>query len=444
MSPSTRSGPVRPDAVTVALCVAAIAIPVATAIVHRSKESPTIPAVQRPATATPPPSQLDWRPAALPGTHDWRPRVTNVNPVDLDHDQQMDLLVCDAVHQAVWWHRQTGPGQFERRRLTPADGLAAPCHTELTDLDQDGDTDIVVAVLRSVWPTDRRVGQVVWLENDGQENFTTHVLLDDVRRVADVQPADLDADGDPDLVVAEFGYLHGAVLWLENLGQGRFVDHRLLTRAGATHVPVADYDNDGDLDVAAVVSQDNEEVWVFENRGGGVLTPHRVWATANFDLGCAGMMRADLDQDGDADLVLSAGDNMEFVYPCAQPWHGCYWLENLGGLQFREHCAARLPGCYASAVSDLDGDGAPDIVCGSMFSDQRAGAPVSLVWLRNEGGGQFSPRAIAETPTRICSVGCGDFDGDARPDIVAASLQIFEPFDDSAGVTVWYSGASAP
>lgn len=48
-------------------------------------------------------------------------------------------------------------------------------------------------------------GQVVWLENCGQE-FVTYILLDHLRRVSYVQAADLNDDGCPDLAVAVYGY----------------------------------------------------------------------------------------------------------------------------------------------------------------------------------------------------------------------------------------------
>ena len=112
------------------------------------------------------------------------------------------------------------------------------------------------------------VGQVVWLEKT-DDGYRRHLLLDGVRRVADTQAGDLDGDGDIDLAVAVFGYARGEVLWLENDGEQSFLKHTLLKAPGAIHVPLADFDDDGDLDIVAVVSQDEEEIWGFENLGSG-------------------------------------------------------------------------------------------------------------------------------------------------------------------------------
>ena len=171
-------------------------------------------------------TQSESRPRSL-----HRPTITNVQIVDFDRDGLPDVLACDAQLNRVIWYRQAARGQWEEHVLGDRE-LPAPCHATVVDLDGDGDLDIVVAVLGSVWPTNDRVGAVAWLENNGAYGFTTHIILDDLRRVADVQAGDLNGDGKPDLVVAEFGYSNGRVLWLENRGGGRFLDHELLTAPG--------------------------------------------------------------------------------------------------------------------------------------------------------------------------------------------------------------------
>src|SRR5437762_10786230 len=199
---------------------------------------------------------------AFLGDHTTATRIANVQILDFDGDGKNDILVCDSARNAVILYRQNPTGTFEERVLGA--GLKCPAHATVVDLDKDGDLDVVVAVLGSIFPWDELVGRVVLLENEG-DHFTQHVLLDDVRRVADVEAGDLDGDGDIDLAVAVFGYARGEVLWLENRGGNRFRDHRLFVGPGTIHVPLADFDGDGDLDIAAVVSQDQEEVWAFEN-----------------------------------------------------------------------------------------------------------------------------------------------------------------------------------
>jgi hypothetical protein len=389
-------------------------------------------------------SGLPLSPQALGTAGTPHSKITNVRIVDLDRDGLPDILVCDAQRARVLWYRQGPPGTWNERVLGDAD-LPAPCHTSIADLNGDGHPDIVVAVLGSVWPTDERVGRVAALINDGRQNFTTKILADDLRRVADVQAGDLDGDGDIDLVVAEFGYDRGSIRWLENRGKLRFRERLIYAVPGTIHVPLLDLDSDGDLDIVALVSQEDEEVVAFENLGKGEFAPRReLFSTPNFDLGTSGLFVADLNQDGRPDLLLTAGDNLEVEYPAPQPWHGCIWLVNEGHGKFTPKRIATVGGVYAAAAGDLDGDGDIDVVLACMFNDWRRMGSAGLVWLENDGKQNFTTWQIADRPTHLATVASGDLNGDGRADIVGGCLPLMEPFDRAGRLTVWLSPGRKP
>jgi hypothetical protein len=368
---------------------------------------------------------------------DGNAQITNVQIVDFDKDGKQDIIVCDALRGQILLYRQTQPGVWDEKIL--ADKLIAPAHATIVDLDHDDDNDVIVSVLGDLFPSDKHVGKVVWLEQT-DKGFQAHVLLDDVRRVADVQVGDLDNDGDWDLAVAVFGYSVGEILWLENQGDGAFRDHRIHSAPGTIHVPLADYDGDGDLDIAAIVTQEEEEVWIFENQGKGKFQSRRIFYTVNFDVGGAGLVQADLDNDGDPDLLLAMGDNLEYQYTASQPYHGCVWLENMGDWTFRPHRIAEFGGTYAVAVGDLDADKDRDVVLVSMVNDRSNRRNASIVWLENNGKQDFQIHQVDQRPTHLTTVACGDLNGDGRDDIVAGVLKVMLAYKDNEGrVVAWIS-----
>lgn len=362
--------------------------------------------------------------------------ITNVQVVDLEGDGVNEILACDAgENRIVVCRRDEQSWSVE----TLAEDLLAPAHAELVDLDGDADRDLVVSLLGNIQPDDGAVGQVVWLERT-KTGFRRHLLLDGVRRVADARSGDLDGDGDQDLVVAVFGYARGEVLWLENDGQQSFTSHRLLNAPGAIHVPLADFDGDGDLDIVTVVSQDEEEVWGFENLGEGQGTARfrarRLWFTHNHDLGSAGLIPTDFDRDGDLDLLLPTGDNFEYRYTYPQPYHGCLLIRNDGDWTWTVEPLADLGGTYAAAVGEMG------IVLVSMFNAWHHHDAASVVLVpppaRGARTGVRRPsRVISTRPSHLATVDCGDLDGDGRDDIVVGSLHVSPPFNRSTALAVF-------
>lgn len=363
------------------------------------------------------------------------PWITHLTIADLDKKGRPVIIVCDARANQVSCIRRLPTGEYVETPL--GQPIAGPVHAAVVDIDGDDDLDILVASMGIVIPSDARTGAVVLLENDGAGHFTNRVLLDKTYRVTDVEVADLDGDGDLDLVVGQFGYFEGQVQWRENQGDGKYASHVLLDLAGTIHTPIADLDGDKKPDIAALVSQDWEEVHAFFNQGQGKFAVRILYGSTNKDYGSSGLTVADLDRDGDMDIIYTNGDGFDYSTPGARPWHGVQWLENDGHGKFTFHRVGSLPGAYSPLVIDLDGDGDLDIVATSGFNDWNKPDAVALAWFENDGGMKFARRDLAREPTHQITVTGADLDGDGDVELVSGGFCFYPPFDRSARVTLW-------
>lgn len=364
------------------------------------------------------------------------PWVAHIDAVDLDQDGRLDIIGCGAREGEVFWLRQTANGQFTE--ITLATEMKGPVHVEAVDMDHDGDLDLLVASMSVIFPNNDHIGFVYILENNGNEEFIRRTILENVMRVSDVRAGDFNGDGEMDLVVGHFGYDQGEIQWLERTGKWSFEAHNLLSLSGTIHVCVADYDGDGDEDVAAQVSQQWEEIYLFLNDGMGNFSGEVIFGSTNEDFASSGMTLGDLNQDGRPDLLFTNGDGFgPTPVPGARPWHGVHWLENKGEGKFDYRRIGDLPGAYSPIQCDLDRDGNMDVVAASCFNDWFSPKHESLVWFRNEGDYTFSKRILAYQPTHLLTLDVADFSGSGEPWIVSGAFHAWPPYEEMTRILMW-------
>jgi hypothetical protein len=363
------------------------------------------------------------------------PRIASVTIVDLDQDGLQDILVCDMQANRIGWIRQSPANVYTEKWLGPV--LPAPARVDACDLDGDGDLDIAVAVMGQVFPSNDKIGSVVILENKGRDEYVARTILSRVARVTDVRAADFDGDGDLDLVVGQFGYDDGETRWLENLGNWQFRSHLLQRLSGVIHTIPEDIDQDGDMDFVSLVSQEWEEVYLFENDGRGNFKPHLLWGSANADYGSSGIRLVDMNRDGLMDILYTNGDAFDYLPPRPRPWHSVQWLENRGSLRFEHRPIGKFEGASGAVAADVDNDGDLDVVAVSCYNFWEEPGSQSIIMFENDGQMRFVQRDIAHLPTHLIAVETADLDGDGRPDFVTGKMNVYPPFSAEGRVVLW-------
>lgn len=206
-------------------------------------------------------------------------RVACAEPADLDGDKDLDLTVCEfgAQDGSVMWLERTASGAFNRHELRREAGAI---HAYPFDADGDGDLDIAVAL-------SQKAQQVLLYRNSGGGQFAEEPLFtakDERFGLTGIELSDLDRDGDSDVLIAAgdyfdktFDFAQHGLSWLQNDGAGHFTRHEIIQTVGAYAVRTLDMDGDCDNDlvlaklivpelVPAENKQDPGLVWL-ENDG---------------------------------------------------------------------------------------------------------------------------------------------------------------------------------
>ena len=265
---------------------------------------------------------------------------------------------------------------------------------------------------------------------DGSDFGPQQLLSSTALAATGVTAVDLDGDGDNDVLSAS----ESAVAWFENLdGLGGFSSHTFIADGadifGEVTVFAADLDGDGDVDVLSS-SQDDDEINWFENLGGALFGAPQLIHKAN---GASFVTAADIDGDGDQDVLAAAAWDDEVT------WHE---NDGSGGFGPPQTLSTTAPSVTSIGVGDLDGDGDLDALTAARLDQQ-------VAWHANTDGlGTFGAEQVIgafgyePAPPRVA-----DFDGDGDQDVLASWLTGWGGWfknSDGAGafatVTVGYDG----
>lgn len=280
---------------------------------------------------------------------------------DIDGDNDQDLLITGdtgTVNNGTLFSKlytNNGSGQFTEVVGTPFEP-AFYSSVAFADVDGDNDLDLFLSGRDSL-----NFGSIATLyTNDGLGNFTevmgTNLVECDFGAIAF---ADVDGDNDPDLLITGEGYTEHVAKLYTNNGSGVFTEAMGTPFTGVSNsfVGFADMDGDNDLDVLISGSDANGTglTKLYTNDGTGVFTEVTGTPFASVQPGEDGIGIADVDGDGDLDVLVTGAFGFFMYTTKLYTNDGTGVFTEASGTSFE-------PLAGAIAFADIDGDSDQDFL----------------------------------------------------------------------------------
>ncbi len=340
--------------------------------------------------------------------------VKSVIAADLDGDGDNDIIgiASGSTDEIAWWKNTDGNGTFGPRIIIDTQ-FDDPVSLYAADLDNDNDTDLVVA----------GGNMVVWFENNGTGSFGAGNLVDSAFKGANsIFTADFDGDGFKDILGARtwdpwWGDLnYGTISWWKI--KSEWYRNTLDNEFSASSFVIS-YDLDGDGDMDVIGSAENDGIAWWENKGNDYYLKNTICSDCEYTYS---LYAVDVDSDGDMD-ILSA---LEI--------DGILWIENSdmvdgndadtdpdpgtgNGTMWKEHLIYDLGGDCSVFAADMNGDHIIDVLGAAYGSGQ-------LGWWENDN---TYPDDGTVWNSHLWNIGTANWitsayiDNDNYPDLVAAS-----------------------
>ncbi|WP_160711732.1 FG-GAP repeat domain-containing protein [Chitinophaga solisilvae] len=337
----------------------------------------------------------------LPGERAANISCIRINPV------QRELYAADAVNHLCWYVNAEGIATHARRT-----GDAV-----ITDMQVSGRQVLETVIGTSLNLTTAKNGAVQYRQLYDDKPGTT--VLQQLYRPVQTLSADLDADGIPELLTAEFGVDEGKLSIHAKANRNGYTENVIYALPGTVHMAVTDMNRDGRPDILALSSQGNELLQWFENLGKLEFTPHTLLRFPPV-YGSSGFDTADMDDDGLTDIIYTCGDNADFS-PVMKPWHGIYIYHNNGNGTYTQQVFLPQNGAYKALARDFNNDGQTDIACISYFPDTTASPQDEFrLYIKTGSAYQLYSNHLGNVG-RWLVMDAADIDGDGDCDIALGS-----------------------
>ncbi|RXK85660.1 FG-GAP-like repeat-containing protein [Filimonas effusa] len=346
------------------------------------------------------------------------PAITNVSSAlqldnkDLDGDGLPDIISFNRSGVSIFRNTSTGttPTFAARELLDLPAGTSSHSHYGgvVTDIDGDGKPDIAFV--------NNTAGRLLVYRNQstsGNISFSAATVFTGFSSPVGIAAGDFDSDGKPDLAVIG----NNTVKPLQNTtaGVGNISFNASLaafsTGNGPSNIVTADFDGDGNTDIAVSNSTSNTISFFRNNTVGSISFQASLVSTGS---GPQGLAAGDLNGDGKTDLLVvnSVGNTLSVLTNNS----------NAGSISMSSASMAPLGGTTVAgmvALGDLDGDGKIDALAGSdgsnisVFKNTTTGSLITFnsTAVNIATGGSNQPMAVC----------IGDFNKDGQLDLADAN-----------------------
>jgi hypothetical protein len=403
---------------------------------------------------------------------------------DLNADGKPEIVISNqrinyyhAMQSCVFWNRE-GTFTFDNRTQLDTQGAMENC---IGDVNNDGRPDVVFFNLEGLYRDGPAYTRIYW--GDGTRNYTPQRCLDilPTHYVTGVAHADLDDDGDVELIINQGRYMNGLpydhavptiICW--NSPDGLMVRSNLtLLNPSGGGTKVLDINRDGYLDLligGTTTTRSGPQVGkpsmaLFLGSRNGFQHEHRMDIPVPDAVGMRVPLAMDLNKDGVIDLAaqidtgkvriwygdaggysdqrmahidlgradqlmyINAADLnkdgwLDLVLPCRQIGKDSevtsfIYYGSAEGFSNGNRAEVLTAGPYDMAIADFDKDGWLDLFMNSYKGNETRNKPSYIYWGSAKG---FNAKPPTEIPTYASSgAEAADFDGDGWIDIYSAN-----------------------